>query len=890
MPTKHSLSSLFEAQAIAVIGASEDVDSVGRVIFKNILDAGFRGQLFAVNPKHETVQEQPCYRSATEIGRRIDLAIIAAPTRKLQSIIGECGNAGVRNAVIVTALDQDDETLARRILDAAREANIRLLGPGSLGIVRPEIGVNAALTKIAVERGEIALVSQSGAMCSVVLDWAHTNHVGFSSVVSLGATIDIDVGEILDYLVHDQRTRYILLYVDHVRNARHFMSALRSAARIKPLILLKAGRHERYGAQAGSVSMSDVVFDAAMRRAGVVRVQNIGQLFFAAKALATGFRPRTDPLMIVTNGGGPGAMASDRAGDLGTPLVELSRETRTVLARIVGSECHDANPLDLGGDATPERYRDTILALADDAAVDNVLVILSPHAMTDPVAIAQAVIDVSGRVRLALCCCWMGGGQVAQARTLLEKAEVPVFRSPEAAIELFHNISKFYRSQALLLQTAGNTTRAAARSGPSGAPLLIETLLNQRRSVLSVMESKALLRSFAIPVTQTMVAHDITEALFVAEQLGFPLVMKIDSPDLVDKSASGGIRLNLTAAESVWSAFHDIVGTVRGRHPDARITGVSLEPYLNRPHARELTLRVFRDPVFGPVISLGACGLIGDQVSDRAFALPPLNAVLARDLIDAIPVARALAQVSKLPPVDRDALEKVLVAVSDLICGLPWVREVEIDPLIVDESGAIVADARIVIDQGLAGGSDRYAHMAIHPYPAHLIEDWKIGDGAVARMRPVRPEDGALVRDFFNALSSEARYFRFMEEIDDLPPSLIARLTQIDYDREMALFVTVTEEGGNERMIGGARYSLAPNGESVEFALSVADEWQRFGLGRRLMRALIDCARARGYHSMFGDVLGNNVKMLRFMRSLGFETHPHPDDGTLRHVVKVLHA
>ncbi len=892
MRNTHYLCSLFEPNSVAVIGASEDESSVGSVIFKKLVEAGFRGALHAVNPKHETVLGRKCYRSVEEIGGRVDLAIIVTPARTLHAIVEQCGRAGVRNAVVVTALQRGDSALARRMLEAARNTRMRLLGPGSLGILRPHAGIHAALTKISVASGELALVSQSGAMCSVVLDWAATHQIGFSSVISLSSALDVDFGETLDYLAHDERTRYILLYVDHVRNARHFMSALRSAARIKPIILLKTGRHQQNeqqgGVAPGEASRADAVFDAAMRRAGVVRVQNIGQLFFAARALALGFRPRVDALSIITNGAGPGAIAADRAGDLGTPLIGLSAPTLAVLEKLKIGDGRAGNPLDLGGDASPARYRDAILAFADDPAIHNVLVILSPHAMTDPVEIAAAVVEVAKSVNLSICCCWMGGGQVAQARVLLDQAGIPAFHAPEMAVELFHNISQFYRHQALLLQTAGQTEQAD-RGASTGSRMLVEALLNQRRSVLSAMESKALLRSFGVPVTQTMVAHDVTEALFVAEQVGFPVVMKIDSPDLERKAEAGGVRLNLTATESVWSAFQDIVGGVRLRHPDAHITGVSIEPFLFRPNGRELRLSAFRDPVFGPVISLGAGGAAAGHTGDRAYALPPLNTVLARDLIDAPQVAKLLDGFHAVPAVDRGALERVLVAVSDLVCELPWVSELVIDPLIADEKGAIVADARIVIDQGLPAGSDRYSHMAIHPYPIHLSQDWKMSSGQVVRMRPVRPEDAVLVQAFFDRLSPEARYYRFMEELQALPPGMISRFTQIDYDRDMALIAT-SRAGDGEEMIGSARYSLAADGESVEFALVVADDWQRFGLGRRLMGALIECARSNGFRSIVGDVLGNNPKMLRLMQGLGFSVQAHPEESALRRVVKVLHG
>ncbi|MFT3760387.1 GNAT family N-acetyltransferase [Thauera sp.] len=881
MTSPHALSSAFDPASIAVIGASATPGSVGNILFRNLLDGGYRGTLYAINPKHDSILDHPCLPSLEDVGRPLDLAIIATPARMLHNVVAQCGRHGVRNAVIVGAAGH---TLERRIVNSARETGLRLLGPGSLGIARPDSGLNAALTRIAVKPGEIALVSQSGAMCSVMLDWALTNEVGFSSVISLGGTVNIDFGETLEYLTHDYRTRYILLYVDRVHDARHFMSALRSAARVKPIIVLKPGRHGD-APDGQRAAPADLVFDAAMRRAGVVRVQNIDQLFFATKALSCGFQPREDSLAIVSNGSGPADLAADHARELGTELVGLGSPTIAALERLGGRERRCHNPLDLGGNAGPLLYRDAILALAEDAAVSNLLVILSPHALVEPVEVAQEIIDLAAQLRLKLCCCWMGGGQVAEARALLAQAGIPVFSSPEAAIELFHNISRFHRSQALLLQTAGGAAGSAQpRSG--GARMLVEALLNQRRHTLSAMESKALLRSFGIAVTPSTVARDATEALFVAEQTGFPVAMKIEASDIASKSDAGGVRLNLNTAESVWNAYHDIVNAIRQRHPGARIDGVSIEPYLYRPQAREFSIRVSRDATFGPVISLGP----QDAPAPRCFALPPLNPVLARDLIDSAVPAAAQGPHGSACVLKRSAIEAVLVSVSDLVCELPWVRELEIGPLIVDADSAIAADARIAIDQGLPAGSDRYAHMAIHPYPLHLVQDWQIGDGRSIRTRPVRPEDAGLLLAFFDTLSAETRLMRFMEPIEKLSPAMVARFTQIDYDREMALIATTTDDSGAEQMIGSARYVLAADGESVEFALVVGDGWQRHGLGRRLMGALIDVARARRYRAIFGDVLGNNGKMLRLMHSLGFLVQPHPEENTLRRVTKPLHG
>ena len=775
-------------------------------------------------------------------------------------------------------------------MEIARSYNVRILGPNCLGIIRPELGLNATFTKITANPGNLALVSQSGAMCSAVLDWAKANQVGFSSVISLGMTADIDFGEILDYLIYDSRTHYILMYVEGIRNARRFMSALRSAARIKPIILLKAGRHEAgsvaAAAHSGMAAVSDTVFDAAVRRAGVVRVRNVGQLFYAAKALASKFRPQGNRLAIITNGGGPGAMAADRAGDLGIPLAQLSNETMAALNKFLPIGWSHGNPIDIGGDATPERYRDTILAVTHDPNVDSTLVMLSPQAMTEPMEVAKAIIEVADKLNRSLICCWMGEEQVAGARKLLEDAGIPAFRMPETAIELFHHISKYYSNQKLLLQTPEPTRQQ--RPETEGAKMLIEALLAERRKVLSEMESKAILRAFKVPVAQTMVARTATEALLLAEQIGFPIAMKVDSPDLPHKSDAGGVRLNIQNAPAVRNAYHDIIDTVQKRHPTAKINGVSIEPFLSRPNGRELMIGVFRDPIFGPVITFGAGGFDVEIFSDRSVALPPLNKFLAKDLIDSTRASKILDQFHNMPPVDREAIKEVLLCISEMVCELPWIVELDLNPLIVDEEGAIAADARIVIDHATGASGDRYAHMAIYPYPVHLVQEWQMNDGKVVTIRPIRPEDAELEQEFVKNMSDESRYYRFMDTLRELTQTMLVRFTQIDYDREMALVATINDDEGKESQIGVSRYVVNPDGESVEFALAVGDGWQKCGVGRKLMTALIDCARSKGYRAVVGDVLSTNTKMFRLMTSLGFTIHPHPDDTAVKRVVKPL--
>ena len=895
MLEQHYLRSLFEPKSVAVIGASDREDSVGHFLFKNILNSGYQGRLYAINPGHDTVQGQIAHKSIEEIGARVELAVIATRAQTVPEIVEQCGRCGIKNVIITTAgfseASHAGAALERKTLDIARSYNVRVLGPNCLGIIRPEIGLNATFLRASANVGNLALVSQSGAICSAVLDWAKSNGIGFSSVVSLGSTADVDFGEILDYLVYDNRTHYILLYIEGIRNSRRFMSALRSAARVKPIILLKAGRHAAGSAavkvHSGMVAGSDVVFDAAVRRSGVVRVQNIGQLFYASKALAAKFRPLGKRLAIVTNGGGPGAMAADRAGDLDIPLAELSAETMQALNAKMPSTWSRSNPVDIRGDATPARYRDAILAVAQDEGVDGMLVMLSPQAMTRPQEVAQVVIEISAQNLKPMLVCWMGEDQVAEGRAAMEKAGILTFRRPEAAIELYYHISTYYRNQQLLLQTPEGSSKHTEQE-TEGAKMLIEAVLQEHRKVLSEMESKAILRAFRIPVAQTMVARTPTESLLLAEQIGFPVAMKVDSPDVVRKTEAGGVRLNITTAAAVRSAYHDIIDTVQKKHPNARINGVSIEPYLARPNGRELMIGVARDPTFGPIITFGAGGSEVEIFRDRSVALPPLNRFLAQDLIGSTHAAQLLGVFREMPAIDMGALEEALLDISEMVCELPWLQELDINPLIVDEHGVIAADARIVIDYAATTG-DRYSHMAIHPYPVHLIQQWEQPDGRTITIRPIRPEDAEMEQEFVTGLSDESKYYRFMDTLRELTQAMLVRFTQIDYDREMALIATLPSADGHDVQIGVARYVTNPDGETVEFALAVADDWQKHGVGRKLMSALIECARQKGYRAVVGDVLSQNTKMFRLMTTLGFTIHPHHEDPAVKRVVCLLH-
>jgi acetyltransferase len=881
-----------------VFGASERPDSVGQIVFQNMLQGGFKGQLYPINAKHPEIQGQRAYASIAEVGQPVDLVVIATPPKTVPGIIEECGLHGVKAAVIITAgfgeIGAEGAALERQLMENARRYNIRLIGPNCLGLMRPSIGLNATFNKGSADVGNIALVSQSGALCTAILDWATRNDVGFSSVVSMGSSTDVDFGEILDYLVSDPNTHSILMYIEGIRNARSFMSALRAAARIKPVILVKVGRHPAGSKAAMSHTASlvgaDDVFDAAFSRVGVVRVQTVTQLFTAARALSFGFHPTGNRLALVTNGGGPGVMAADRASDLGLVMATLSDKTVEYLDQHLPMNWPHCNPVDIIGDAQADRYFHAVKACLDDENVDGVLAILTPQAMTKPLESAQVVIDLaksysSGNRNKPLLTCWMGETQVASSRDAFTKAHLPHFRTPEPAVEVFSHLYAYHRSQKLLMQMPGPLSHHVEPDVES-ARMILEGALQEHRRVLTEMESKALLAAFNIPVARTMVAHSPTEALLIAQQLGFPVAMKINSPDITHKTDAGGVVLNLNNAHEVRAAYQHIIDNVHHNRPNAKVDGISIEPMVVKPNGRELMIGVTNDPVFGPVITFGAGGTTVEIMGDRAVALPPLNHFLVKDLIEGTHISKMLGHFRNMLPANMEALEDVLLRVSEMVCELPLLREMDINPLILDENGALAADARVVVEYRQPS-ADRYAHMAIYPYPTHLVSEWQMADGTDVTIRPIRPEDAALVKKFVHDLSEESKYFRFMNSVQELTEDMLARLTQLDYSREMAL-VAVVEENEEEEELGVARFSVNPDGDTCEFALVIADRIAGKGLGQKLMVSLMDAARSKGLKVIEGEVLNNNHRMLKLMGRLGFAIKTSEEDPAVMKVSKPL--
>ncbi len=891
---QHYLHTLFEPGSIAIVGASETPNSIGVTLVRNMLDSGFKGKLFFVNPKHESVFGQKTYPTVDTIPQRLDIAVICTPAASVPDIVDACGRAGCRNAIIIAGgfaeAGPRGSSLERAALENARRHGMRLLGPNCLGIMRPGSQINLTFGHGFAHAGTIGLISQSGALCTAILDWALPNKVGFSNVVSLGAEGDIDFGEVLDYMVSDPRTENIFLYIEGIKNARRFMSALRAAARCKPVLLIKVGKHpageKAARSHTGALVGADDVFDAALRRAGVVRLANVGQMYAAASALFSHFRPRGKRLAIITNGGGPGVMAADHAADIGIPLAQLSPATLARLNECLPATWSKSNPIDILGDADPTRYGQALQACIDDDGIDGVMAILTPQAMTDPTQAARTVIEIARHSDKPLVTCWMGEEQVSEARKLFQGAAIPTFRTPEPAVDLFSHVSNYYRNRQLLVQTPSSISEQAPPRLES-ARLVIETALMEGRKALSEMESKAILASFRIPIAQTMVARSASEAMVLAEELGLPVVMKIDSPQIVHKSDAGGVRLNLNSLAAVRDTWLEIMDDVKRSRPDAKINGIAIEPMIQKANGRELMVGMVRDKIFGPTIVLGPGGTnVEAYNSDRAVALPPLNSILIADMLASTRTTARLGEFRNMPPVSMEAIEAVLLRVSAMVCELPWISEMDINPLIVNENGAVAVDARILIEN-LPVTAGRYDHMAIHPYPSHLKSSYKAKDGTLVTIRPIKPEDFRMEQEFVKALSPESRYMRFMNTIREVSPAQLVRLTQIDYDREMA-FVATVDDAGAEKEVGVVRYATSPDGESCEFAIVVADDWQGKGLARRLMGILIDTARGAGLSYMHGDFLSDNKRMLAFVASLGFVLSAHPEDHGLKRGVMVL--
>jgi acetyltransferase len=863
---------------VALVGATEREGALGSIVFRNLSAAGLRGELYAVNPKHRTVFGRPAFASLLRLPSTPELAVVVTPARTVPGIIEEAGRAGVKAAVVLSAGFAESGAaglaLQQQMLEKAKRYGVRILGPNCLGAMRTDVGLNASFARTAAQPGPLALVSQSGAICGAILDWAQGS-VGFTSVVSLGAAADVDFGEILDFLVADESTEAVLLYVEGIRDARGYLSALRAAARVKPVIALKVGRYaagsKAVSSHTGALVGADAVFDAALRRAGTVRVKTYTHLFAAARILATRNRLQGERLAVLTNGGGPGVVAADSAAENGVPLAALSQETISGLESELPPHWSRGNPVDIIGDAPAERYAAATRALLADPGVDALLVMYSPVATTAPEAAAHAVAAAAQGSRKPVLAAWLGDINPNESRAYLESHGIPNFYTPENAVEAFSFLCAYQRNQAQLMEVPTAQAPDDRPPGLAKAAALRDGALAEGRMVLTQQEARELLEAFHLPVPRSVMAPAKAAALAAAGDIGFPVALKIQSADITHKSDVGGVRLNLQNADMVSAAFDEMMRNVRALRPEARIEGVVVQPMLRFAHVREVLVGVATDTLFGPVISFGAGGVAVEAVRDTALALPPLNAALAHDLMKRTRVYRLLAGYRDVPAAELDALARILCGVSRMVCELPWLKEMDLNPVLAHPGGAVIADARVALEdpaqRKLPAAGRRYAHMAIHPYPVGLEGELTLKDSSQVRARPIRPEDAELELRFFKRLSERSRYHRFMQHLPELPPRMLARFTQLDYDRELALVALDPRDG---EFIAVGRYAPNADGTSAEFALTVADAWQGKGLGSALLNRLCQTAREAGYRALYGYILGDNHEMLELAHRLGF--------------------
>ena len=896
----YRLDRLFAPRTVALVGASLSDTSVGRKILKNLRMGGFEGAISLVNPHHAEIEGFKSVKTISDLPDAPDLVIVATPPATVPEIIAATGRKGCAAAIIITSgLGHGPGSLADATERAARANGVRLVGPNCLGVLVPPIKLNASFAARMPQTGDLALISQSGAIAAGLVEWAANRSVGFSAVVSIGDQLDVDFGDLLDHFVGDRKTRAILLYIESISNARKFMSAARAAARIKPVVVVKAGRHALGAVAArthtGALAGSDAVYDAAFRRAGLLRVINLDELFAAAETLG-----RLSPfpgkrLAILTNGGGVGVLAVDSLMDLGGSLATISPKMMAELDAALPSIWSKANPIDIAGDADAHRYVAALEPLLADQANDAILVMNVPTALASAKDAANAVIGAvrahRGKIHPAkpVFAVWVGDS--GEASMELEAAGIPHYASESDAVRGFMYLVHYREAHDALMATPPSLPEdfspdvAAARAIVRGA-------VTAGRTWLDPIEITKLFSAYSIPIIPALLARNADEAAAAAASFlagGQTVVVKILSPDIVHKSEVGGVRLNLISEHAVREATTDILARARAARPDAQITGVTIHPMILRPKARELIAGIADDATFGPIVVFGCGGTAVEVVNDKALALPPLDLKLARDLMARTRISRILKAYRDIPAADENAVALVLVKLAQLAADLPEVRELDINPLLTDENGVIAIDARVAIApvETTRGNLSGHPRFAIRPYPKEWERHAKLKDGTAIFVRPVRPEDERLYPPFFAAVADLDLRLRFFAPVKDRSHEFFARFTQLDYARAMA-FIAIDEVSGN--MLGVVRLHTSADYETAEYAILVRSDLKGRGLGWLLMQNIIEYARSEGLRRIEGQVLAENTTMLRMCSELGFQIVADPNEDDIRVVTLTLTA
>jgi acetyltransferase len=886
----HTLDQLFAPRSVTVIGASAAEGSVGYVVLRNLLAGGFAGPVLPVNPHHREICGALSYPDVAHLPETPDLALVCTPPETVPAVIEAVGARGIGAAIVVTAglsrtVLADGTSAQDAMVVAARRHGTRILGPNCLGLIVPRIGLNASFAHVTAPTGSVAFVSQSGALATAVLDWARPRGIGFSCFVSLGDCADIGFGDVLDALGSDPNTRAILLYIESITSRRGFMSAARAAARNKPVVAVKAGRFadgmRAAQSHTGAMAGSDEVYDAALRRAGILRVFSVEEMFEAVETLARVRQPRGDRLGIVTNGGGIGVMAVDQLIEDGGHLAVLSPATLDRLNSALPVTWSHGNPVDLVGDANGARYAEAMRILVHAPEVDGLLVMHAPTAVADSTGVAQAVADAVRGVTSPVLTSWVGGEAVAPARSLFAQAGIPTFDTPEAAIRAFLQLIQYRRNQQTLMETPPSVPTQFTVSSTAARAVVGEALARitdpAAGTTLDERQSKAILAAYGIPTVDTHIALTPSEAALKARAIGFPVALKILAEGITHKSDVGGVDLFLDSESTVEHAAERMLRVVTARAPQARVLGFTVQPMVTRTGAHELILGIATDPVFGPVILFGQGGTAVEAIGDRSIELPPLNLNLARDLVSRTRVARLLRGARGHVPIDMHALGLALMQVAQMVVDIPDIVEMDINPLLASDKGVLALDARIRI---IAATGDVAARLSIRPYPRELEEPFTLTSGRPVLLRPIRPEDEPEHYAFISKLTPSDVRFRFFDTVRDVPHSEMARFTQIDYDREMAFIATAERDGGNETL-GVVRVMTDPDNHRAEFAVVVRSDLSGQGLGHRLLDKMIAYCRSRGTRTLVGQVTADNTRMLELAGNLGFSRRAISGEGVV---------
>jgi acetyltransferase len=888
----HPLDAIFAPRSIAVIGASEDPGSVGRTLMANLLQGAMADRVYPVNPRHSRVLETKAYPRIADVPHPIDLAVIATPAPTVPQIVGECAEAGVGGAIIISAgfreCGPQGAELEKQILAQARRTRMRLIGPNCLGVMNPLSGLNATFAAAMAREGNVAFLSQSGALCTAILDWSLHELVGFSAFVSTGSMLDIGWGDLIDYFASDPRTHSILIYMESVGDARAFLSAAREAALSKPIIVLKAGRTEAAAKAAvshtGALTGSDEVFDAACRRIGVLRVNRIADLFSMAETLARQPRPKGPKLTIVTNAGGPAVLAADALIGAGGELAQLSPQTSAQLNDLLPLHWSHANPIDILGDAAPQRFADAVRLAAVDPQSDGLLVILTPQDMTDPTLTAQCLAPYAKLDGKPILASWMGGATVAEGIAALNRAAIPTFAYPDTAALAFNYMWRYSYNLRGIYQTPTAGPQPAPDAA-AAARQIINDALRQDRQLLNEAESKQLLQAYDIPTVRTKPAKTPEQAIALAQSIGYPVVLKLLSKSVSHKSDLGGVALNLSGPEAVRRAFEDIRDATSAKAGPAAFDGVTVQPMVRLSGGFELILGSSIDAQFGPLLLFGAGGQLVEIFKDRALALPPLNATLARRLMEQTKIYRALGGARGRAPVDLGALEQLLVRFSRLVVDQPRIREIDINPLFASGEQILALDARVVLFGNDRADAD-LPRTAIRPYPSQYSWPWTMKDGTAVSIRPIRAEDEPLLVRFHQGLSDQTvrqRYLHVMKSSFRVSHGRLTRICFVDYDREIALVAQGrASDESDPQILAIARLTRSAGTDGAEFGLMVTDRAQNQGVGTELLRRLLQVAKAEHIACVSAEILGSNTHMRHLCEKLGFAVRTGTEEETVK--------